>query len=56
MADIKKAPYQMAYDERMKQIDESLKSTHKGAEPSRDPALEAKPRGDSIQLGEGTHR
>ena len=56
MADIKQAPYVMAYQQRMKQIDDSIKSPHKGAEPTRDPMLEAKPKADSIQLGEGAHR
>lgn len=56
MADIKKAPYEIAYEERMKQIDESMKSQHRGTEPSRDPELEVRPTKDSTQIGEGSHR
>lgn len=51
---IKKAPYQLAYEERLAKIEQSLKSEHRGAEPSRDPKMEIRPTGDSIQLGEGS--
>jgi hypothetical protein len=54
--DIKKSDYQIAFDARQKHLEESLKSEHRGTEPSRDPQLEIKPRGDSTQLGEGSHR
>jgi hypothetical protein len=56
MADEKKPSYQLAYDERMKQIDDSIKSEHHGAPPSREQDTEVRPSKDSIQLGEGSHR
>jgi hypothetical protein len=56
VADIKKASYEIAYEQRQKEIEESLKSSHRGAEPSRDSELEVKPTRDSIQLGEGAKR
>ena len=56
MADEKKPSYQLAYDERMKQIEGSLQSEHHGAPPARDEQSEVKPTRDSIQLGEGSHR
>jgi hypothetical protein len=54
--DVKKAPYQIAYDERMKQIGESLQSPHRGAPPARDEQLEMKPAHDSVSLGEGSRK
>jgi hypothetical protein len=54
--DEKKPSYQLAYDERMKQIEDSLGNPKKGEERSRDPELEVRPTRDSIQLGEGSHR
>lgn len=56
MADIKQAPYILAYNQRMKEIGESLQSPHKGAPPARDPELEMKPSRDAVQLGEGSKK
>lgn len=56
MADIKKPSYQIAYDARLKEIEDSLHSEHRGAPPSREQDTEVKPTRDSQQLGEGTHR
>jgi hypothetical protein len=56
MADIKKPSYSMAYDARIKEIQGSIESPHKGEEKSRDPEMELKPTKDSTQLGEDTHR
>ena len=53
MADIKKAPYEIAYEARQHEIEESLKSPHRGVEPSRDTEFEARPSRESINLGEG---
>jgi hypothetical protein len=54
--DIKKAPYELVYEQRMKNIDESLKSEHRGEVEPRDPELEIRPSRDSIQLGEGARK
>lgn len=56
ITDEKKPSYQLAYDERIKQIDDSMRSEHHGAPPSREQDTEVKPTRDSVQLGEGTHR
>jgi hypothetical protein len=54
--DIKKPSYQIAYEQRQKEIEESIKSPYRGTEKSRDPESEVKPTRDSIQLGEGAKR
>ena len=56
MPDIKKAPYQLAYENRIKQIGDSMKSEHHGPEPTRDLDFEKSfaPNKDSHQLGEGS--
>ena len=56
MADIKKPSYQMAYEARMKNIEQSLDSEHKGLVEPRDPQDEIRPSRDSINLGEGARK
>jgi hypothetical protein len=56
MADEKKPSYDLAYQQRIREIQGSIESPHKGEEKSRDPEMELKPTKDSTQLGEDTHR
>jgi hypothetical protein len=54
--DIKKAPYQIAFEAGQKEIEGGLKSQHTGEVKTRDPETELRPGRDSVQLGEGSHR
>ncbi len=54
--DIKKPSYQLAYEARMKNLEESLGSEHKGLVEPRDPQDEIRPSRDSVQFGEGARK
>jgi hypothetical protein len=54
--DIKKPSYQIAYEQRQKEIEDSIKSPYRGIEKSRDPESEIRQSRDSVQLGEGARK
>jgi hypothetical protein len=53
MADIKKPGYQIAYDQRQRELEDSIRTEHRGAHESETPQDEIKPSRGSTQLGEG---
>jgi hypothetical protein len=58
MADVKKPSYDLAFEERIKQLGHDITHRDDGPkiETSRMPEEEIKPSRDSIQLGEGSRK